>query len=194
MSVLQLETLESLIAFNKDFAQKRFSSQDQFMPMVVGYTSDNSQRIIVAGIFNNNQEKEMFFKTASLVFCLYSIDKYVVMTEAYGLRYTEETKDEDPYEKYGSLAEHPNRMDLLSILAVNRHGAKMSSLEILPDRSLLETDLATYSTVSGRMTELLPPADMKKLSQAERDQRDLLQSLLSSMGSLRGSPITLEDL
>ena len=75
MSILQLETLESLISFNKDFAQKRFSSQDQFMPMIVGYTSDNSKRIIVAGVFNNNQEKEAWFKIASLVFCLYNIDK-----------------------------------------------------------------------------------------------------------------------
>ena len=186
MTILQLETLDSLIAVNKDLAEKRFkdiNKGEMFLPWIVGYTPDNCQRILIAGIFKDDEEKQKWFQTASLVFLLYGLDKYVVMTEAWSAKLDKDENIQDIYKKYGSLEFHPNRMEILSILAVNRNGTKISTFEIDKDRHLVPMPEMDSLDVRGRMCDLLPPSDLRPTAK----EREILRSLLMQSFTLENT-------
>jgi len=177
--IIQLETLESLISFNKEYAESIFKEHKEFAPMIVGYTKDNKNRIAILGHFENSDEKENWYRLASLIFLVNNVDKYVVMTEGWAVRSKENETDEDLY-KYGSLADHPNRMEVLSIVAVNKHGAKMSSIEIMPDKTLKPiSDMEGYG-IKGRITELLPSDPDYKPTKKDLDIANTLIKLMSN--------------
>lgn len=167
MAVYNLETLESLIEYNKKFAFEQFKEHGELRPMVVGYTPDNSRRIVVMGSFADNPQKQAWLTMVSMIFHLHDVDKYVVMHEGWAVM----KEDSDPY-RYGSLAEHPDHVEVLNIVAVNRHGAKMSISQIMPDRSL---EKEIVGEAAGTFCELLP---QNKLSNVEKENlKKLLERL-----------------
>lgn len=161
MTTFKLETLESLMNFNKEYAKTIYKKEGQILPMFVGYTKNNSSRIIIAGAFSNNEEKESWCTLARCAFLKCNVDKYVfrifyVLFKNVCFCHTHVEKPEDIYKKYKSIKDHPNRKEALTIIAVNRYGAKMSST-IIENGTLKETEIksnGTYKDVGGRMTEL----------------------------------------
>ena len=173
--ILDLETLESLIEVNKKFATDYFKEHGELRPMAVGYTPDNKNRIVILGGFSDDQSKAAWQHMVSLVFLLYDVDKYVVMHEGWALL----NPSDDPY-RYGSLADHPDRVEVLNIVAVNRHGAKMSISQILEDRSLKELPFGDGGEVRGSFCDLLSVLGepRRKLTDGEKKE---LRKLLETM-------------
>jgi len=163
--VFSLETLDSLISFNREFAQEHFKKYGELHPMIVGYSRDNQKRYIIYGLFSSPKEKSKWLMFATLLFSIYDVDKYVVMSESWAV------KDENAYEKHSSLETHPNRISVLTVVAVNKHGSKIVVDEIL-DTKTLKT-MSEQGDVTGAFCDLLP----KKL--LTKDEKELTANLLS---------------
>lgn len=163
----QLETLESLIEFNKNLAEKWFKENGSLAPMIIGYTRNNKQKVIIVGQFENDDEKQQWLLTAAAAFYLFDVDKYAIINEGWMVK--DPTVDvAEIYKQYGSLENYPGRTECLNILAVNKHGAKMSISEILEDKTLKQLD-GEYHSVSGRICELIPK-DIPPLSAKKRKE------------------------
>lgn len=172
-----LETLDSLIEFNKDFAVRTFKEQGGLQPMVVGYTPDNTKQIALLGEFSNPEEKNRWLNIIVCVFAYYGIDKYVVMHEGWAVL----AKD-TPETHKGNLSSHPDRVETLCVIAVNKLGAKMDVSIIKEDRSLEPMEGASGASVGGTFTELLTD---KKLNAEERSKLRGLLVLLKESNMLQ---------
>lgn len=155
MSIIQLETLESLLEFNTKFAQDYFNEHGELQTMVVGYNKDNTKRICILGDFNQDMEKMRWTQFVKTVFAYFDIDKYVFMSEGWALK----AATIEERQQFKSISEHPARIEVLSILAINRHGQKATIKEIDKDRKLIDFE-ATPGRAEGVMCDLLPPMDM----------------------------------
>jgi len=172
--IYNLETLESLIEFNKKFAHAYYKEHGELRAMIIGYTPDNSKRVVILGTFENNQEKEFWLQTACIVFALHDVDKYVTMHEAWFVS----GEEKDAYKKYESLEQHPQKREGLCIMAVNRLGAKMTVSEILSDRSI-STENNMMGVAEGRFAELLPT---RKITTAEKKEIQKIVSIFMKTG------------
>jgi hypothetical protein len=174
--IYNLETLDSLIEFNKKFAHAYYKEHGTLRPMIIGYTPDNSKRVVILGTFENNQEKEYWLQTACIVFALHDVDKYVIMHEAWFVSGGEK----EAYKKYESLEQHPDRKEAVCIMAVNRLGAKLTVSEILPDRSISSENNNNHTgEAEGRFSELLPP---RKITAAEKKELQKIVSIFMKTG------------
>lgn len=170
--IYKLETLESLIDFNQKFAVAYFKRFGVLQPMIVGYSSDNTKRFVILGVFKNDIEKDTWLRTASLVFLVNDVDKYVVMYEGW---YVQLGKKDAELPNV-SLANHPDRLEILAVTAVNKLGAKMNAFTVdVEDRSLVPLDIQG-AEASGRFCELLQFLDLSKA------QKDKLREYFVKLG------------
>lgn len=184
-----LETLESLIACNRTFVEKIFREQGTFVPTIIGYSKDNKNRIIIVKGFTDENEKMLLCKIVTMLFSVHDIDKYVFLSEGWAVK----SENEQPYgqlfdpttkypetetecqvcEKYESLENHPNRIEVLSIMAVNKYEAKIASYEIHADKTL--TDFGVPFSAGGLFTRLLPEKEINE--RQKKELRELLELL-----------------
>jgi len=109
----------------------------------------------------NDEEKDHFCRAAALLFGVHGIDKYVFLSEGWSAPVKDKT--ENPYEKYDSLAEHPERSRIFSISATNRHGSKIRLYTKMKDKTL--TPCSPIAESTGLFAELLP---VRELTNAEK--------------------------
>jgi hypothetical protein len=165
--VYPLETLESLIACNRTFVENIFREQGTFVPTIIGYSKDNKNRIIIVQRFTDENQKMLLCKIVTMLFSVHDIDKYVFLSEGWAVK----SENEQPYEKYESLENHPNRIEVLSIMAVNKYEAKIASYEIHADKTL--TDFGVPFSAGGLFTRLLPEKEINE--RQKKELRELLE-------------------
>lgn len=165
-NVVPLETLDSMIEFNTKWATDIYKAHKMLYTMIVGYTADGKQKICFPGLFRDHKEKNDFLDIVKIGFSAYNVDKYAVISETWGVR----DATSEVYKKYNNLADHPDRIDCLMIIAVNKIGNTMRMFKILEDKTL--DFWYDNMKVGGNFTELLPT---KKPTESERK---ILMSLL----------------
>ena len=152
-NVVQLETLESIIEENKNFALDYFKEKGELRPMIVGYQKQNKAKFILLG--DMFESKEKYLTIAKLAFTALDVNQYVSIHEGWAV-----IGEEDVYKEYKSLADHPKRVEVLNIVAKNRQNAKLVTYKILPDRSLELLHELSGNQVGGTFSELLPPKEV----------------------------------
>lgn len=179
MTVFNLETLDSLIKVNFEFAQDFFTKEGGIHPMAVGYTRDNTQRVCVVGRFANQKEKQEWAVLVTMLFAYYDVDKYAFMSEGWCV-VPEAKGDEEAVKEahqYGSLENNPNRLEILSLLAITRYGRQAAMKQITEDKQLMDFPKGNMrGDIQGLMCDLLPPKDMPpEIKQKMKGMVDMLK-------------------
>jgi hypothetical protein len=180
MTVLNLETLESIIKVNFEFAQKLFKDEGGIYPMAVGYTRDNTQRVCIVGKFSDQKEKQEWAVLVTMLFAYYDVDKYAFMSEGWCV-VPEAKGDEEAVKEahqYGSLENHPNRLEILSLLAITRYGRQAAVKQITEDKQLIDFPKGNVrgGDLKGLMCDLLPPKDIPpEIKQKMKGMVDMLK-------------------
>jgi len=165
MTLFNLETLDSLLEYNSNFATNVYQKDKVFPNCILGYTSDNKNKLCFPFTFRNNNEKISFFDAVKLCFLAYNVDKYVVITESWFVA----TRDKSEFQKHPDLMKHPKRLEGLIIMAVNKLGNRMKILQITEEKTLIPwQDIPANNTeAKGNLLDLLPK---EKLSDKTRER------------------------
>jgi hypothetical protein len=161
--VLRLETLESLIEEAKNFALSYYKNKGELSPQIVGFTRQNNEKLILMGHFFPT--KNEWLECTKLAFAAYDVDKYYVVSESWMV-----CQDTKPISIpiTGSISNHPDRVDVITVVAVNRQGSKSIIYKIQADKTLEVFNIphGAQKDFRGTMYELLS----KPLPQSKRDK------------------------
>jgi len=165
MTLFNLETLDSLLEYNSNYAANVYQKDKFFPNCVLGYTSDNKNKLYFPFTFRSNNEKISFFDAVKLCFLAYNVDKYVVITESWFVA----TTDKSEFQKHPDLRTHPKKLEGLIIMAVNKLGNKIKILQITDEKTLTPwRDIPdSNSEVKGNLLELLAK---EKISDKARER------------------------
>jgi hypothetical protein len=139
-----------------DFAKRTLMNHGSFDTMIVGETN-NKEKIAFVGIFEDDEEKELFLSLVSMSFKLRRVNRYVVMSEAWMSSVEKDLKvpivrpSDDPNKKECLVAIEVKEGDDHGrgiLFEIKRKNEKIFKLE--------EKD--SVSNVKGRFTELLSSA------------------------------------
>jgi hypothetical protein len=155
MTIINLETLESLLEHNSKVAVDIYEKDKNLTAMIIGYSPDNKTRYCFPGIFRDQDEKRKFLQLVTIGFAALGVDKYAVVCESWGV----EDSDLDR-QKYPDFSKHPNRVECLMIIAVNKLGNRVRMYKIKNKK--LEFWYDDGNTVAGIFVELLPKVKIPK--------------------------------
>jgi len=153
--------INSIIATAKGFLEKG----EPLTPMafVASFTTDTVTPIMLDSRDNETKERSAAMIAAAAA----DIDADYVFTvmEAWALPKKYLNRVEEIYDKYGSLANFPHRLDVVNFMLETRHGLWSSQCTIKPmppskkRRTIMPPEFMFVDGAEGRFANLLPVKD-----------------------------------
>lgn len=113
----------------------------------------------------NDDAKERSASTIAMAAQEANADYVFTVMEAWALPKKYLNRADEVYEKYGSLANFPHRLDVASFVLETRHGMWMAQCTILPKppskkrRTIMPPEFFFADQANGRFANLLPVKD-----------------------------------
>jgi hypothetical protein len=153
-----MKTLKALIEFASQKSEDIFRKTGGLLPMYHAICEDKSHRIILQPDTDTKDEAVEIVKAA---FAMLRVDRYCFMSEAWLLVGDPVKVDLAKIEREG-LEWHPDRREVVSFLAENRRGERLTGCRFIlrPEHgkatlSPLRLDKMENLTTEGRMVGLL---------------------------------------
>lgn len=155
-----MKTLEQLVKENAEFAAHTFKLTGELVPMWIAECEDGS----VLPIMVPMTDKAMVIRAIRAIFKEKRVKRYVFMTEAWTLvakdRTPKEAEEMQRYAENHSLANHPDRREIIMVTGEDRENSIMGQMFILrPEHgkpTVSPFEILTMGKLEGRMTGLLP--------------------------------------
>lgn len=150
-------TLEELLDYIAKFARQAFNKQGELFPMWIGFTATGEQYVIPTP-WRNNTEKDVAAFKLRRFFQEKNVVRYAFICEAWTLL----TDDPDIMQKINSVAEHPDRIEVVNVIVADKNREIGGMYRIIREGkkvSLGEFEKSPIDNASiGRMSQLLSTA------------------------------------